>query len=115
MAKVYYRPYPQLTIELETSDQKDFVEQMAKIQEVVVHRCGKCGAGAEEMTFQVRVVDDNKYYELKCNKCFATLAFGSHKKGGTLFPKRYTEEEGEKKWLPDNGWTKWDADKRARV
>lgn len=111
--KVFYRPNPTLTFELEASDQKDLVEKLAQIQEVVAHECGKCGC--KEITYQVRVVDDNKYYEAKCTKCYATLSFGAHKKGGTLFPKRYTEEEGEKVFLPSNGWTKWDADLKKRV
>jgi len=111
--KVYYRPSPKLTMEFEVSDQKDFVEKLAEMQEVVSHKCGKCGS--DDITCQVRTVDENKFYELKCSKCFAVLAFGAHKKGGTLFPKRYVEEEGERKWLPDNGWTKWDAEKKQRV
>lgn len=111
--KVYYRPSPKLTIELEVGEQKDLVEQLAHIQEVVVHICGKCQS--EDLTFQVRVVDDNKFYEIKCVKCGAILSFGAHKKGGTLFPKRYVEEEGERKWLPNNGWTKWDSKTQTRV
>jgi len=113
--KIYYRPHAKLTIELEAAGQKDLVEQLAQIQEVIAHKCGKCGAEAEAMTFQVREVDENKYYELRC-KCGAILAFGAHKKGGTLFPKRYQEnEDGEREWLNNNGWTKWDKEAGKRV
>ena len=54
--------------------------------------------------FVVRNVDGNDYYELRCNDCGAVLAFGQHKKGGTLFPKR-KDDEGN--YLPNKGWHKW--------
>lgn len=112
--KVYYKPSAKLTIELEASDQKDLFEQMARLQEIIEHKCGKCKS--KNWTFQIRIVDDNKFYELVCGDCGAVLAFGAHKKGGTLFPKRYQEnEDGEREWLPTNGWTKWDKEKQKRV
>ena len=117
--KAYFRPSPKLTIEFDASDHKELFERLAQVQEIVVHQCGKCKAQADNLIFKVRVVDDNKFYELKCAKCGAMLVFGSHRKGGTLFPKRYVEENGKKKipveWLPHNGWTKLDAEKGNRV
>jgi hypothetical protein len=86
------------------------------VQEIIVHECGKCGTGGEGLQYQVRTVDDNKFYELRCTKCGAVLSFGSHKKGNSLFPKRYAEnEDGEREWLPSNGWTKWDKEQQKRV
>ena len=64
--------------------------------------CGKCGS--ENVKLVVRNVDDNFYYEVRCLGCGARLSFGSHKKGGGLFPKR---KDGEGNWLPDHGWVKW--------
>ena len=49
-------------------------------------KCGLCGSN--NLRFVVRNVEGNDYYELRCVDCGALLAFGQHKKGGTLFPKR---------------------------
>ena len=114
--KVYYRPTPKLTIELEVADQKALVEELAKVQEIVVHVCGKCGAGTESIIYNVREVDENRFYEIRCTKCHAGLSFGAHKKGNSLFPRRYTEdEEGKREWLPHNGWVHWDAAQKKLV
>ena len=52
----------------------------------------------------VRENDGNEFYELRCLDCGAKLAFGAHKKGGGLFPRR-KDIDGE--WLSDRGWQKW--------
>lgn len=91
-----------LSVELEGESQRDLFEQLYRFQEVFEEPgCGKCHS--TDVRYVVRNVDDNLYYEKRCNKCGARLSFGSHKKGGGLFPKR---KEGEN-WLPDNGWVKW--------
>ena len=122
--KVYYRPTPKLTIELDVADQKTFFEELAKVQEIVAHTCGKCSAGTEDLVYQVREVDENLYYEIRCTKCSATLTFGMHKVGGSIYPKRYLtdnkgkpllDEDGKKQWIPNNGWAVWDAKARKRV
>ena len=108
--KLSYKPRPNLLVEFEASDQKDLFEQMAGLQEILKQdKCGKCKS--ENLVFIVREIDDNKFYELKCKDCNAILGFGSHKKGGTLFPQR-KDKEGE--WLPDNGWTKWNKETQQR-
>lgn len=95
--------------ELEAKSERDLFETIAHTQEVFDHDCGKCGSS--DVKLMVRVDgDDNKYYEMKCNKCNAKLSFGCHKKGETLFPRR---QDGEGKWLPDNGWLKWDSEKKV--
>lgn len=67
--------------------------------------CGKCGCNE---TFNVtRENEGNKYYELRCPKCYAKLAFGSHKKGGGLFAKR---KDAEGKYKENNGWVKYNKD-----
>ena len=92
-----------LTAEIEGDSPRDIFASVDKFQEVVEETvCGKCGS--ENLRFVVRNVDDNLYFEIRCMDCGARLAFGSHKKGGGLFPKR---KDAEGKWLPDNGWVKW--------
>jgi len=91
-----------LQVEIEGESQRDLFNELNKFQEVFESDvCGKCQG--EDIQYVVRTVDDNQYYELKCKSCGAKLAFGAHKKGGGLFPKR---KDGDT-WLPDNGWQKW--------
>lgn len=99
-----------LSFELNAEKQKGMFEELATLQEIFgVAKCGKCGK--QHLRFVVRENDGNKYYELHCEDCYARLAFGSHKTGDTLFPKR---KDGDT-YLPDNGWTKWDKDQQKRV
>tara|TARA_R110000803_G_scaffold41244_1_gene88717 strand:- start:1139 stop:1471 length:333 start_codon:yes stop_codon:yes gene_type:complete len=108
--KVSYKPRPNLLVEFDAAGQKDLFEQMAGLQEILKQdKCGKCGN--EDLIFTCRTNDDNKFYELRCRKCGATLGFGSHKTGDTLFPQRKDKEQN---WLPDDGWTKWNKETQAR-
>ena len=92
-----------ISVEFEGDSQRDIFEQISKFQEVFEQSvCGKCGH--ENLRFVVRTVDDNQYYELSCTNGGARLAFGAHKKGGGLFPRR---KDGDGNWLPDQGWVKW--------
>lgn len=101
--KVSYKPRPSLLVEFDAQDVKTTFEYLAQIDEILgQERCGKCKN--EKLAFQVREVDGNKFYELRCKACGAVLGFGSHKKGGTLFPQR---KDAEGDFLPDGGWTKW--------
>lgn len=88
--------------EIEGSGEKEIFKEIGKIQETFGHKaCGACKS--TELRYLVRNVDDNDFFEVLCQKCGAKLAFGQHKKGGTLFPKR---KDGEN-YLPNGGWTKW--------
>lgn len=101
--KASYKLSDKLQFEVEGEGQKDIFKEIASIQEIFGEtKCGMCGS--ENIKFVVRVVEDNEYYELRCMDCGATLAFGQHKKGGTLFPKR-KDEKGE--YMPNRGWYKW--------
>lgn len=92
-----------ITAEFDADSHRDLFNEINKFQEVFEEDiCGKCKG--EDIKYIVRTVDDNQYYELRCNGCGSKLAFGVNKKGGGLFPKR---KDNEGKWLPDNGWTKW--------
>ena len=101
--KASYKLSDKLQFEVEGEGQKEIFKEIASIQEIFGEtKCGMCGY--ENIKFVVRVVEDNEYYELRCMDCGATLAFGQHKKGGTLFPKR-KDEKGE--YMPNRGWYKW--------
>jgi|TARA_Y100000401_G_scaffold110320_1_gene107436 DNA-directed RNA polymerase subunit RPC12/RpoP len=94
-----------ISVEIEFETQIELFQKLSNFQEIFEEtKCGKCGS--DNIKFQVRNVDDNLYYELRCVDCGAKLAFGVMKKGGRLFPKR-KDKEGN--WLPDNGWVKWNS------
>jgi len=104
--KVYCKFKNGISVEVEGGNQKEIFEELSTLQEVFgVSACGKCKK--TDLKFVVREVDDNKFYEVHCNDCNAKLAYGSHKKGGTLFPKR-KDEEG--KYLPSQGWVRWNPE-----
>lgn len=93
-----------LTIKVSAEKQKDLFTAIADVQEVFdsESKCGKCKS--ENIHFQVRTVDKNDFYELVCSECGAVFAFGQHKSGDTLFPKR---RDSQGALLPDGGWAKW--------
>ena len=95
-----------MSVELEGETQRDLFGQLAAFQEVFDETtCGKCGS--TNVKFVVRQVEDNEYSEVRCLDCGAKLAFGCHKKGGGLFPKR---KDADGNWLPDRGWVKWNPE-----
>ena len=101
--KVLYKANDKLTFELEGSGQKEVFKELATIQEIFAEEsCGLCNKSS--IKFVVRSVEGNDYYEMRCTDCGATLAFGQHKKGGTLFPKRRDDDNN---WLPNRGWHKY--------
>ena len=101
--KITYRPSSKLEFELEGSGQKEVFKELAVVQEIFAeNKCGLCGK--DDIKYVVRSIDGNDYYELRCVSCGATLSFGQHKKGGTLFPKKKDENNNR---LPNNGWHKW--------
>jgi hypothetical protein len=105
--KLHYKANDRLTFEIDGEGEKEIFRELAAIQEIFGEtKCGMCGS--TNLRFVSRIVDDNEYFELRCKDCGAVLAFGQHKKGGTLFPKR-KDKEGNR--LPNNGWHKWDGNK----
>lgn len=105
--KLHYKANDRLTFEIDGEGEKEIFRELAAIQEIFGEtKCGMCGS--TNLRFVSRIVDDNEYFELRCRDCGAVLAFGQHKKGGTLFPKR-KDKEGNR--LPNNGWHKWDGNK----
>lgn len=114
---------PKVFVEATGDTHVALFEQLASMQEVfgAFHMCGKCNG--DELRFVVRTdKDDNKYYELHCQNCFARLVFGANKgdKLGCLYPKRKENAKqsimggklGAGAWLPDKGWLRWNKDKQ---
>ncbi len=92
-----------LQAEIESESVKETFKKLAEFQEVFDESsCGVCQN--EDLQFVVRTVDGNDYYELKCKSCFAKLAFGQHKSGGSLFPKR---KNADGTYSQSKGWHKW--------
>ena len=68
-----------INVDIEADTQIEIFEQLAHFQEIFDESvCGKCGS--ENVRFQVRTVEDNLYYELRCMDCGAKLSFGVMKK-----------------------------------
>lgn len=87
MLKAIYKVRPELEFEVEAKEQKDVFRQIANIQEVFSEKvCGLCKK--TDLKFVVREVEDNEFYEMRCNSCGGKLAFGQNKKGGTVYPVR---------------------------
>lgn len=109
--KLRYKVNNKLEFELEGDGQKEIFKELAAVQEIFgEEKCGICGS--QNLKFVVRNVDGNDYYELRCMDCGAILAFGQHKKGGTLFPRR---KDDQNNWLPNKGWHKWQGPKDSET
>lgn len=87
-----------LLIRVEAGDQKTLFKRIAETEQVfdAASRCGQCSS--VDLSFQVRTVRDNsEYFELLCRSCRATMTFGQHRVGNTLYPKqgwaKYTKED----------------------
>jgi len=92
-----------LNVEIDADSAKEAFKKLAEFQEVFDETsCGLCKG--EEIQFVVRNVEGNDYYELKCRSCGGKLAFGQHKSGNSLFPKRkeHYETKGWHKWKPES-------------
>ena len=108
------------TIEVDGSNTKELFEKLAELQEVFTGEpCGMCNGPTR---YGVRVVDDNKYYEMVCTKCGAHLKYGQMKKGDKLFAKRFLKQgkayvkdaaTGKKVQKGKWGWEKYDPNKKT--
>lgn len=111
-------------IGFETSDcstLQDTIKEVTYLRKVVGYEpCGKCKS--DNIIPQHREVtkdgDTNEYYELLCLSCGAVLALGQNKEGKTLYKKKLETnskgkavKDGDKaKYLPDNGWSKYNKE-----
>lgn len=112
MLKVRIKVSNDLSFEIEGKDHKEIFEQISGISDVFSNdKCGRCGGLAK---FNTREVDSNKFYEARCTnpKCRAKLSFGSHKSGGTLFPKRSADDG---KYHQFQGWKIYDREQNKEI
>ena len=89
-----------LLIKVEAGDQKTLFKRIAEAEQIfdAATECGLCKA--TNLSYLARTVKDgSEYYELICRSCHATMSFGQHRNGNTLFPKpgwhRYQPSEEE--------------------
>jgi hypothetical protein len=93
-----------LTFEFESENDKKLFATLAHIQEIFEEAaCGCCKSN--RIIYDVREFDGNSYYKLLCEACGATLDFGQHKTGDSLFPKRFDKDA--KAELPNGGWYRY--------
>ena len=109
MKITYQTKNKRLQVELEANTVKDAFKELAEFQDVFdEEQCGLCKS--DTIKFQVRTVDGNDYFEMRCLACGARLSFGQHKVGDSLFPKRKKDDgtfDREHK-----GWYKWQPEKK---
>ncbi len=76
-----------LVIEVEGSNQKELLKDIAQAQMLFgmadICLCGLCGSA--HIRFNYTNISNFEYYGLCCLECSATLNFGQHKNGQTLF------------------------------
>jgi hypothetical protein len=100
--KVRYR-LANAEIEVDGKDTKDAFTQLSGAVEVFGQsQCGACGG--KDVVPVCREVQGNNFFELRCLKCGATLAFGQRKQDGALYPRR-KDKDGE--YLDNFGWVKF--------
>ncbi len=97
-------------VEVDAASPKEAIKAISPYYEIFGERtCGCCGS--EDIGVNHRTAQSYDYYSVKCYACGASLGFGQHQEGGTLFPKRKTED-GE--WdTARRGWYKWQERKQS--
>lgn len=108
----YVTANARLTFEFESENDKTLVNHLAHIQENFEEStCGCCKS--DKIRFDVREFDGNTYYKLLCDACGATLDYGQHKNGNTLFVKRFVKDTRDP--LPNRGWYRYKATEGGSV
>lgn len=80
-------------LELQVESPKDAVRQLSAYMEIFsITTCGLCGS--VEIRFERRSKDSIEFFGMKCMACGASLDFGQHKEGDTLFAKLGKGERG---------------------
>lgn len=101
MKVTYKTANGRMTFEFESENDKTLAASLAQIQEIFEEpACGCCHS--DRIRFDVREFDGNTYYKLFCTACGATMDFGQHKTGDSLFAKRYEKDTREP--LANRGW-----------
>lgn len=96
-----------LTFEFDCDSDKAIFSNLARIQEIFEEsECGCCKS--KSIRFEERHFEDFTYFKMVCTDCNATLDFGQHKNGETLFAKRFEKDDAEKRVsLPNRGWYRY--------
>ena len=114
--KIDYKVNSKTIVSIDAKDEQDALTQLAKIVEIFGNdTCEKCKKN--NIIPVVRVVDKYTYYEFKCKDCGAILQFGTSQEDKKLYPRRYEmdgtkpklDADGNKCWLPDHGWIRWNG------
>jgi len=116
--KALFKLNDSVTLEVEAESIKDIVDKLTHIKEAIgPEPCGKCKSTD---TFpQSRMVEDNTFYEIRCQKCGAILPLGLSKADQNLYKKRMKTDKkgkavkdnnGKAIYLPNNGWLKWNPE-----
>lgn len=127
--EIYFKPNNEITVKAEVRGVEEIFETLGPLQELFnAARCQKCGGNS--VRFIHRKADKFDVYEFLCESqisddmgrtrtCYAKLSLGKNE-FGNLFPRRYEQEkvdgkwrpkvdaDGNKVWLPDGGWVRWD-------
>jgi hypothetical protein len=103
-----------LIVKVAAPSVKELFAAIGEVQEVfdADSECGACSAPGPK--FRVRERDKFKFYEMHCDACGADLAYGQHRDGGGIWPKRL-DDAGRP--MPFRGWFKFDpnsGDKHGR-
>jgi hypothetical protein len=114
--KARYSPRPDLEIEIEKGTVKDLFYELAVVAEIFSEpSCGLCNSQA--ILPIIRKSKDKRgkeftYYEMKCIKCNARLAYGQANDTENLFPKRKTTDANGKEVYDtkNRGWARWKPD-----
>src|SRR5688500_3373859 len=113
--KAIFEAYGCLKFEVEGDKLPSVMKEVGAIVDAIGHEaCGKCDS---EFTFpNVREVQGDTFWEIKCQKCGAVLQLGLHKEDQVLYKKRMKVdgkgkalkgEDGKALYLPNKGWLKW--------
>lgn len=119
--KAQYKLCSSVIVEIESESMTDLVDKLTEVKDSIgPEPCGKCKS---KNTFpQSRKTGDNTFYEIKCEDCGAVLQLGINKADKNLYKKRMktdgkgkaVKDENDKAvYLPNNGWLKWNAEKKV--
>lgn len=94
-------------VEIEGKTQKEVFRQLADAVAIFTDKeCGACKS--RTIYHEIREVEGNSYYSIRCGECTAELSYGQHKTGETLFAKR-------DKSPGTNGWSVWKKERESYV
>lgn len=114
MAKYTYKTWGgKLLVEFEANDTRTMIEELAAVQDVCEQeKCSNCNG--TDFKFVNRHVGDDKFYELKCTKCYFNLSFGTPKKGKpNLYPRRSNIKTKQPIGPKGDGWHKFGMDAKG--